>query len=279
MAEEEKKLTSDIPSIRTLKTDAEAFSSDKNISFIQAAAAELERQQKMGVGERLARAKKPLAFLLAGLALVSAVGGGAYYYMQSRRAPPEEIFLRETIVPGDLEETITLRQNTRSELLGEAGKKFFDPLAEREIRTLAFAVGEGKEKRTLKSGGIIALSELAMPSRLRADIHTLQLGSVRKNGIAPFLILKVRSHADALAAMLEWEKSLARDIGIFFPGTRDFSLIGARFEDKIIQNQDARVLAKEGKSILAYAFFNQTTLVIAASDTGLDALLERLQKR
>ena len=69
MAEEEKKPSSTIPALRTLKTDAVSFSSDKKISFVQAAASELARRQERGrAAERGEAAKKVFVIALAGIA-------------------------------------------------------------------------------------------------------------------------------------------------------------------------------------------------------------------
>lgn len=278
MAEEEKKLNSGLPAIRTLKTDAVLFSFDKKISFVHAAAAELERQQERGTArERGETMKRVLAIFLVGLVVVGIAGGGAYYFLRYPRAPRAEVLPRTALLKGDLEKTIVLAELKKEKLREETGRAFFEPLAENEIRTLSFVVTEGKEKRFLQSGEITALAELSMPSRLVSLVEAIEFGSVRRGGIAPFLIFKVRRYPEALAAMLAWEKSLAADIGIFFPKTRDFSLIGISYQDKIIKNQDARVLVKDGEPIIAYAFFNRSILVIAASEPGLDAVLARLQ--
>ncbi len=278
MAEEEKKSSSAVPALRTLKTDAVSFSSDKKISFIQAAASELaRRQERGGAVERGETMKKILVIFLAGLAFVGLLGGGAYYFFTGTRAPKAEVLPRAALLKGDLEKTALLGEPKKEKLREEIQKGFFEPLAEGEIRTLAFAVTEGEAKRTLQSGEIIALAELPLPPRLRGLVEALELGSVRQNGIHPFIIFKVRSYPEALAAMLSWEQSLAADVGIFFPNTRDFDLVGIAYQDRVIKNQDARVLLKDGEAVLAYAFFNRSLLVIAASDSSLDAVLARLQ--
>ena len=131
MTEEEKKSSSAVPALRTLKTDAVSFSSDKKISFIQAAASELERRQEQGAGaERGETMKRVLVIFLAGLIFVGALGGGAYYFFTGARTPKKEVLPRAVLLKGDLEKTIVLGEPKKEKLLSEIGRAFFEPLAE-----------------------------------------------------------------------------------------------------------------------------------------------------
>ena len=93
---------------------------------------------------------------------------------------------------------------------------------------------------------------------------------------SPFFILSVASYGDTFAGMLSWEPTMPRDLGALFHSylTNVSTSTSATstpkvsapilFRDEVISNHDVRIYRDaEGRSILLYGYWNQTTLIIA----------------
>ena len=90
--------------------------------------------------------------------------------------------------------------------------------------------------------------------------------------------------------MLEWERTMSRDLFLFMgrkvdpvlgvpinPQTGAPIILRENFEDKIIQNTDVRVLMSEAGTVeLLYAFPNQQTLIITTNENTLVEIITRL---
>lgn len=104
----------------------------------------------------------------------------------------------------------------------------------------------------------------------------------------PFFILSVASYSDTFAGMLSWESKMPRDLSVLFPsypptsvGTTTVatstSVVQPQFRDEVVSNHDARVYRDaEGRSVLLYSYWNQTTLVIARDSLSFVEIIRRL---
>ena len=89
----------------------------------------------------------------------------------------------------------------------------------------------------------------------------------------PVLVFKSKSYAYVFSEMLKWEKNLASDLNALFPNT---DLIGNdSFDDKYIQNHDARVAEKDGEIDLVYSFIDRKYLVITNNNEALAEIFRR----
>jgi hypothetical protein len=121
----------------------------------------------------------------------------------------------------------------------------------------------------------------ADPALVRALQPTFMLG-VHNVSRAPFLIFKTEFYENAFAGMLDWEKSMSRDLVPLFgtavldEGRPVNAPTDSFFVDRIIENKDTRVLIDlSGEIRLMYSFIDTETLVIT---TGRDAFLEILTR-
>lgn len=96
-----------------------------------------------------------------------------------------------------------------------------------------------------------------------------------------YYLLQSRSYPNTFAAILDWEANMARDlVSSLDPmyGRKNIAnMKGRPFIDERIAGVDARVLRDvEGSPLVAYAFVNKKTLIIAGSDTALLDLIEKI---
>jgi hypothetical protein len=113
---------------------------------------------------------------------------------------------------------------------------------------------------------------------------------------SPFFILSVASFGDTFAGMLSWEPRMPRDLSkLFLPypvsvaatstvatttskdAAKTSLVSSAAFFDATIANHDVRVYRdSEGRDVLLYGYWNQTTLVIARDAAAFTEIVGRL---
>lgn len=95
-----------------------------------------------------------------------------------------------------------------------------------------------------------------------------------------FILLKVKSTADAFNVFHFWENKMFGDLGGFFgvPVNADTKyLLEKDFEDGIIQNKNARILYDDnGEIVIMYVYLNDTTVVFANSEKTIGEIIARL---
>ncbi len=144
------------------------------------------------------------------------------------------------------------------------------------VDTTGLAGPAASSSRVLSFMGALAPSSI-IPS-LEAPFMFGLIGE--KGGVpASFIILKVSDPDIGRAAMLAWEPSLAQGFDNIF-GTKIESTVPntAKFIDLIIGGKDARVLGNMPGGIVAYAFADNSTIVITSSPTSLGKIIQLLQK-
>ncbi|MDP1625388.1 MAG: hypothetical protein Q8L64_06550 [bacterium] len=273
-----------IKPLRTFKTDAEEAVRYQNISKTQMVVAEQKRKETSGTPIQYDSGEKkfPLLLLATILIILMLAGGGAYYWLTTNApAPrsnlPENLVVR-TLIPYDGITTVKL-----------------DP--EKDTITLA---GEALDRASVNIGQIYAviplpfgtttviaspsafLANTKIPGRLIRSLSSeYMLGSYVFNRNAPFLIFKNSFFQNAYAGMLEWEGDMRDDliklIQVAHPKEATISTKSDVFEDSVVANIDARILrGSNGQPILAYAFADQNTIVIATDVETLKYLIDRL---
>ena len=105
---------------------------------------------------------------------------------------------------------------------------------------------------------------------------------VEDSGRKPFVVFNVDSYQYAFAAMLEWEKDMEKDAGIFldtyYKGEYDLNYDGkSHFKDAVLKNYDVRVLYnKDGKVRIVYGFVGRDMLIMAGSAKTFLELASRI---
>ncbi len=105
---------------------------------------------------------------------------------------------------------------------------------------------------------------------------------VSKNGRDPFIIFTTDSYQYAFAAMLNWEKTMVDNIGVFLasPYRNDFTGYLSdkpKFKDASLKNYSVRVLySASGKVVLLYGFLYQDTIIITDNPKTFLELANRI---
>jgi hypothetical protein len=269
MAQEEKKEEIKLPHIRTLKTDAAQYAARAKTSFISLAASELERRRKRLSAERPGGTKYYLWAWLLSLFFLLGAGIGIFFYSTGRapEVPPPPPKVKSLII-ADEETTITLTSKNRDEFGQKIQEELERGLKEGGIRVILLD--------SLKLEDFLKISGFKMPRRLEINLEDFTLGSLRQGGNDyPFLIFKIRSFEDSFAGILVWEKTMIGELRIIFENLPPWEEALAIFQDKVVKNQDARVLEYEGKTLLVYNFFNKNLLILTTAERALETIISR----
>ena len=146
------------------------------------------------------------------------------------------------------------------------------------------------------TGSIFSALDLSAPFVLQRNIRAAgsMAGVVNTGGVqSPFFILSVSSYSDTFSGMLTWEPMMRRDLITLFPpypvtsaasttatSTPPVSppaLSAMAFTDSTVANHDVRIYNDtQGRSIILYGYWNQTTLVIARDPASFTEIVQRL---
>lgn len=279
-----------IKPLRTFKTDAEEAVRYQNISAAQIALAE-QRKKEAAVAapvqyaEEEKKSSSSFVLILLAVLFVALLGGAGYYYwyfMKPSEAP------RTVNVPKGL--TVkTLIPYAKAELISlKAGGDTFADIA-KKLAATDVHIGEVYALVPVPAGTttVIAapsavLQGTRIPDRLLRSLGSeYMVGTYVYHANGPFIILKDTFFQNAFAGMLDWEKNLRND---FIPLIRvthpDETIVDTDtdvFTDALVSNVDARALKNgAGDTILAYAFADKDTIVIAADIDTLKYVLEQL---
>lgn len=270
MAEDEKKL----PVIRTLKTDAESFAQKPQASIFAIAAEKLKRKPRPP--QKLEERKK-LFWAVGGsiLVLVLTLGGFLWYRSLDRAAQKTRPVPPQDLIFTDEKVSVKLDAPSRELLIQKGREALWASLDGGAFRSVHFETETDGEVSFLSAGEILKISGMNLPPSLADQTLELTLGSLAKEGVIhPFLILKVGSFPEAFQEALLWEKTMPASLRIFF---KDLPLLEAApvFKDRVVKNQDARVLEEAGQTVIAYAFFNRNFLVLTDDEKSLAEIITR----
>lgn len=171
---------------------------------------------------------------------------------------------------------------------------------------------------TATSTSVFSALQLPAPGALLRNITASRsmAGVVNVNGVqSPFFILSVSSYSNTFAAMLQWEKSMPRDLAKLYPQypspvivqpleastvatTSAMSTSSPRvttpsipaskpvapaptivpaFFDATVANHDVRVYRdSNSRAVVLYGYWNQTTLIIARDAAAFSEIIGRL---
>jgi len=135
----------------------------------------------------------------------------------------------------------------------------------------------------LTTNNFLSLIKSTAPGTLTRSLSDKYLlGKYERAGKEPvmFLIFETNNYAQTYASMLDWEKTMLRDLFTIFD-LKNIPSESPAFErswkDIIINNQDTRVLYGEnGEGLLYYVFVNKNNFIITSDKEVLKELVSRL---
>lgn len=118
-------------------------------------------------------------------------------------------------------------------------------------------------------------------SMIRAMDKNYLFGMIGTNaGPRPFLLIRTLEYQRIFAGMLNWEKSMFREINdIFFQtlSTNDFLAEQPKFTDIIIFNRDVRaILDENGQTDFFYTFVNNDHLLLSTEKEVIEEIYKKL---
>ena len=171
---------------------------------------------------------------------------------------------------------VKLDSGERDIFIAKAREALYAPLTPGSFRAVNFIQTKNGRETPLALPDFLAIPGLNLPARLGDQLLGFTLGAQNQFGeIHPFLIFKISSFPESFQAALLWEKTMPNDLRLFFKNIPLLGESNALFKDRVIKNQDARVLEEAGKTALAYSFFNRNLLILADSGEALGEIITR----
>ena len=273
--------------LRTFSSDMAEAVRENEMSVIKIALAEKERREqedlyKKAKGTKLSR----FLFVFLGLIIISGSAFGAYYFIKQNNIKKEKEF-----------ESKKIQINT---FLSYSNAHFIDALKIYDSMSLISAINERSgtdtnginaifltkineagEKTPIDKDTFLSSIKASTPDSLKRSMDPdFLLGKVvnkESNENSQFLIFKINNYGQAYSTMLDWERTLLKDLFIIFNiniPESDNSIFEKSWADLIINNKDVRVLlGQDGEGILFYSFINKKTLVITTSKNALNEIM------
>ncbi len=214
-------------------------------------------------------------YAIGGTVLIVIAGGVAFFaYSRYAASVPQPLALAPNLsAPIAVDERVPV-SGTGTTLMGTIVQSVGTPIGAGTIRLLYLSA-------STTGASVFSALQLPAPDILRRNANAAgsMAGVIVIDGTqSPFFILSVASYNDTFSGMLSWEPNLLKDLSALFPAYATAAATGtAGSRDEDVNNHDARVYRDaQGKSVLLYGYWNQTTLVIARDPAAFSTILMRL---
>jgi hypothetical protein len=281
----------DIKVLRTYTSDmAEAIRTNE-MSVIKIALAEKEKREQEDLYKKAEGSNASKIFLIIGgiIFIVGAIFGSSYLIQKKKEkdTPLPTISNIETFISYDSKSLIdTTTVTNKDDLINLVKKeiKINDGL----IKAIFFIKKTEMSSTLITTNDFLSLIETTAPNTLIRSLSDTYLfgkysneNAVKENDkSAIFLVLGTKDYNLAYASMLEWEKTMLKDLYVLFDidvSKSSNQIFEKQWKDIIINNKDARVLyGDNGEGILYYVFVNKNNFVITNNIEGLKEVITRL---
>ncbi len=270
--------------LRTYRDDVAEAVKKQRLSAVGIVAREQDRGARASFAEP-ARGSRTLAVAASVLLILAGIGAGGFAYYTKKNttvepavtAVPSLLFVDErTHVPTDGTTTRSLLVRLKKE--NDAVRLTLGAIAQ-----MYFTHGSDTAEHTLSAPEFLAAIGARVSAEfVRALRDEFTVGTHVFDGNQPFIILTTDLYENAFAGMLAWETTLSEDLEPFFgPAIRSTTTsetrIGGVFQNKILKNQDVRVLADgAGKTALLYGFRDRRTIIVTTNENTWNEINVRL---
>lgn len=275
-------------SIRTYERDASEALKNKDSSLSSIFIAEQKKKETIEVAEEPKGPRKwpyiigGIVFFVAAAALVFFV----WYRFFMPRDNVTPVVITNKIIVVDQEKSIDTAGLSALEIqqkLQDVRKNSDLPLGNIMVINLLASTTSN-----LKSETIFSRLSWRIPGKLLRSVEDdFVFGVHAFDGNQPFIVLKISSYEQAFAGMLEWEKDIVSDLGLFFgitPASTDTGTSATSttattrdvFVDKVIRNKDTRVLMRNNSPVLIYSFYDRKTLIITTNENTFKEIMAHL---
>ena len=281
----------DIKVLRTYTSDMVDAIRTNEISVIKIALAEKEKRDQEALYKKAEGTNiTKILLVIGGIILIAAAIVGSYFLIQKTKekgTPKTTINNIETFISYDSKSYIDVTNVTNaSDLLNIIKKE--KPLDLGLVEALFLTRTTNNVPEIITSKNFLSLIETTAPGALTRSLSDKYLlGKYSNSNIANsndnsamFLILQTIDYNQAYASMLDWEKTMSKDLSVLFnisiPEANN-SLLEKPWKDIVVNNKDARVLYGEnGEGMLYYVFVNKNDFVITNNIETLKEIIGRM---
>ncbi len=276
--------------LRTYTSDMADVMRENEISVIKIALAEQQKREREDIYKKAEGTSVSKFFLMVGGVIFIMLGiYGAYYFYKKASAPKAPIQINKEVqmfIPYEDKSVVDVTNATNSidisniikEEVGRIGKAG-------SIRSFFLTVKQGENIELIPIKSLLSILESSAPSSLirnLTDSYMIGTYTPRPDGNTAhlFIILQTNDYNLTYAGLLDWEKSMLRDMfGLFqidVSGDRS-ELFEKPWKDIIINNRDARILYdKIGNDVLYYVFVSKDKFVITDNKEAIKEISARL---
>jgi hypothetical protein len=284
---------SKIPTVRTFRADVEELIQEKGETKTSIALAEANRREARGekrfpVEENGSSLKKMIFVLLVLFAFI--LGVGAYAIIGTRFTIP---FLNSATSTTSLisnTETIEvqLTNSPREQIIADISIAFGKahlPTGGKRVITFLTKDNNGSSHTATAQDFFTAAADEPLPTALSQSLDTpLAYQVYSSSTLEGIITITSRSYPNTFAAMLDWESNIAKDLTLILNPWYDRKMLknldGRTFHDQKIDGFDARILVDlDGKDVIAYAFADKKTLLIAQGRDALQSVLKDISQK
>ncbi len=270
--------------LRTYRDDVAQAVKKNRVSAVSMVAREQDRGPRGTFGGPAQRSRTLVT--LAGIFLILAglsAGGYAYYVKKSRVVEPIETAIPSLIFVDQRVRVQTDGTTIRSFLVRLKNQNDATALTLGAIAQMYFTHGAGDAERTLSAPEFLAAIGARVSAEfVRALRDEFTVGTHVFDGNQPFIVLTTDLYENAFSGMLDWEATMSEDLEPFFgPAVRSTTTaetrVGGVFQNKILKNQDVRILTDSaGKTALLYGFRDRRTIIVTTNENTWNEINARL---
>lgn len=282
----ENKSREPLKSLRTYATDMAEAVKEGQGSVLKIAMAENKKRETEQENISPVSSKNRI-FIIGGIIfLVLGLGAGGYLIWKAQNSESIEIDKGDVPAPiifADKAEKIDIKGLSKERIKNRIGGEVRNMQATLDDVTYLYIANSenGTLTKTSANDFLRAIDSGAPAGFLRNLGSDFMTGIHTYDGNNLFIILKVSDFKNGFAGMLSWERTLFDDLYEMFDISiegENSDLFNRTFEDKIIENRDARVLTgSDGNPVLFYLFLDETTVVIANDRDAVREILTRIK--
>ncbi|MES2203517.1 MAG: hypothetical protein V4474_04320 [Patescibacteria group bacterium] len=286
-----------IKNLQTYQGDIESVIGNKPVSVVSIAAAEANRRAQQPLGNAAPAAtmsftRRALYWGGGLLLILIAAGVGAYVYTRPTTVPVMPLATNAPFIAVDDTEVVQVPTGaTRDTLMPALDAARKDTQISLGLMERVYIANPSADK-TLAEMPVQTLLHTLAPyapaslSRTLRPEYLLGVHSFDEN--QAFLILSTDSYETAYAGMITWEPGMLADLSPLFTRTPPVHVNGTAttsptpaviesiFNDRVVENHDARVIQNEyGDILLLWTFLDRNTIAITTNEFTLREILAR----
>lgn len=281
----------DLKVLRTYTSDMADAIRTNEMSVIKIALAEKDKREQEDIYKKAEGSNASKLFWIIGgiIFIIGAIFGSRFIIQKKKENEIVKPTMTniETFISYDSQYILNINKITDNEEFSELIKeesKASDGL----IKAFFLSDNTSGASSLINTTSFLSLIKSTTPSTLiRSLSDTYLLGQYANETAvkdvdksAEFLILRTNDYNRAYVAMLEWEKTMLKDLYLIFNINISKStnqIFERQWKDIIINNKDARVLyGDDGEGLLYYVFVNKNNFVITSSVEAMKEVISRL---